>query len=80
MRVHLSRSIGALWISCEVTLWQHGVLIARDQNLTKFAIEDTLESYFFPERPYFPEGGKEFECPNCGHKATYQRTDLVYMH
>ena len=52
-----------------------------DQNLTKFAIEDTLESYFFPERPdSLPESGKEFECPNCGYKATYQRNDLVYMH
>jgi hypothetical protein len=27
------------------------------QNLTKFAIEDTLESYFFPAKPEFPEGG-----------------------
>jgi hypothetical protein len=51
-----------------------------NQKLTKFSIEDTLESYFFPEKPDFPEGGKEFECPNCGHNATYQRTDLVYMH
>jgi len=50
-----------------------------NQNLTKFAIEDNLESYFFPARLDFPEGGKEFECPNCGHKATYQRTDLVHM-
>ena len=50
-----------------------------DQKLTKFAIEDSLESYFFPEKPDFLEGGKEFECPNCGHKATYQRSNLVYM-
>jgi DNA-directed RNA polymerase subunit RPC12/RpoP len=50
-----------------------------DQNLTKFAIEDTLESYFFPEKPDFPERGTEIECPNCGYKATYQRTDLAYM-
>ena len=50
-----------------------------NQRLAQFAIEDTLESYFFPEKPDFLEGGKEFECPNCGHKATYQRTDLVYM-
>jgi predicted RNA-binding Zn-ribbon protein involved in translation (DUF1610 family) len=49
-----------------------------NQNLAKFAIEDTLESYFFPA-PDFPEGSKEFECPNCGHKGTYRRTDLVYM-
>jgi len=50
-----------------------------DQKLTKFDIEDTLERYFFPERPDFPEGGKEFECPNCGYKSRYQRTDLAYM-
>ena len=50
-----------------------------NQNLAKFAMEDTLESYFFPEKPDFPEGGKEFECPNCSHKATYQRTDFVYV-
>jgi DNA-directed RNA polymerase subunit RPC12/RpoP len=30
-------------------------------------------------QPSFPEGGRKFECPNCGHKATYQRTDLNYM-
>ncbi len=34
-----------------------------DQKLTKFDIEDTLESYFCPEKPDFPEGGKEFELP-----------------
>jgi hypothetical protein len=51
-----------------------------DQRLTKFGIEDTLESYFFPQKPDFPEGGKTFECPNCGYKGTYERTDLVYMH
>ena len=39
-----------------------------NQNLTKLAIQDTLESYFFPEKPDFPEGGNEFECPNCGYK------------
>jgi hypothetical protein len=50
-----------------------------NQNLTKLAIQDTLESYFFPEKPDFPEGGNEFECPNCGYKATYQRSNLVYM-
>jgi DNA-directed RNA polymerase subunit RPC12/RpoP len=50
-----------------------------NQNLTKFLIKDTLESYFFPEKPDFPEDGKELECPNCGYKATYQRSNLVYM-
>jgi DNA-directed RNA polymerase subunit RPC12/RpoP len=50
-----------------------------NQNVTKFVIEDTLESYFLPERPNFPEGGKKIECPNCGYNATYQRTDLAYL-
>ena len=50
-----------------------------DKRFAQFDIEDTLESYFFPVKPDFPEGGKEFECPNCGHKATYQRNNLVYM-
>jgi DNA-directed RNA polymerase subunit RPC12/RpoP len=49
------------------------------QDLAKFAIEDTVENYFFPLKPDFPEGGKKFECPYCDHKATYQRTDLNYM-
>ena len=50
-----------------------------NRRLTQFAIEDTLESYFFPVKPDFPEGGREFECPNCGHKAAYQRNNLVFM-
>jgi DNA-directed RNA polymerase subunit RPC12/RpoP len=52
-----------------------------NKQFAQFQIEDedTLESYFFPEKPQFPEGGKEFECPNCGHKAAYQRNKLVYI-
>jgi DNA-directed RNA polymerase subunit RPC12/RpoP len=50
-----------------------------NKQFAQFRIEDTLESYFFPEEPDFPKGGKEFECPNCGHKAMYQRIDLAYM-
>ena len=34
--------------------------------------------FFLPEKPEFPEGGSELECPNCGHKDTYQRHELVY--
>jgi hypothetical protein len=42
-------------------------------------IEDSgLLNYFFTPKPPFPPEGSEFECPNCGHKGTYQRTDLVY--
>jgi hypothetical protein len=47
-------------------------------NCNQCAIEDTLQSYFLPAKPDFPEGGRKFECPNCGHKATYQQTDLKY--
>ena len=49
-----------------------------DQKLNKFDIENTLESYFFPARPDLLKGGKEFECPNCGHKAMYHQTDVTY--
>ena len=50
------------------------------QRLTSFKIADDVESYYFPQKPDFPEAGKEFECPHCGHKATYKLTDLVYVH
>ena len=59
----------AAWVlNCAVCNWK----------LTQFAIKDTRESYFFPQKPDFPEGGKTFECPNCDYKGTYQRTDLSY--
>ena len=50
-----------------------------NKQFAQLAIEDTLEGYFFPAKSAFPVGGKEFECPNCGRKATYQRTDFVYV-
>jgi rubredoxin len=50
-----------------------------DLRLAQFAVEDTLVSFFFPKKPDFPEGGKKFECPNCGYKSTYERTDLTYI-
>ena len=83
MWVHLCCSIGTYrGIRTEanaMAAWGLNCAIC-DQRLTKFGIEDTLESYFFPQKPDFPEGGKTFECPNCGYKGTYERTDLVYMH
>jgi hypothetical protein len=35
--------------------------------------------YFLPAKPEFPGGGSEFRCPQCGHVATYQRSDLSYQ-
>jgi len=40
--------------------------------------QSNAPSFFLPEKPEFPAGGSEFECPSCGHKATYRRTDFVY--
>jgi hypothetical protein len=34
--------------------------------------------FFMPEKPEFPNGESELECPNCGHKDIYQRHELVY--
>jgi predicted RNA-binding Zn-ribbon protein involved in translation (DUF1610 family) len=48
-----------------------------NQRLAQFPIEETLDNYFFPQKPDFPEGGKEFECPNCGYKGKYKRADLT---
>jgi rubredoxin len=41
--------------------------------------DSSAPNFFLPEKPDFPAGGSEFECPNCGHESTYQRTDLVYQ-
>jgi DNA-directed RNA polymerase subunit RPC12/RpoP len=49
-----------------------------NQNFTQSIIADTLSNYYLPVRPVFPEEGAEFECPHCGFKAVYQRTDLTY--
>jgi DNA-directed RNA polymerase subunit RPC12/RpoP len=40
--------------------------------------ETELMSLYFPEKPSFPAGGAELECPHCGHKATYQQHRLFY--
>jgi hypothetical protein len=31
-----------------------------------------------PPKPLFPIIGLEIKCPQCGHRATYQRTELIY--
>jgi hypothetical protein len=34
------------------------------------------ESYFLPQKPVIEDA--EFECPHCGNKDTYDRSDLMY--
>jgi DNA-directed RNA polymerase subunit RPC12/RpoP len=41
-------------------------------------IEDTLTNRYLPAKPVFPEDGAAFQCPHCGHKATYQQHQLTY--
>jgi DNA-directed RNA polymerase subunit RPC12/RpoP len=41
-------------------------------------IRDTLANYFFAAKPDFPSDGLELECPHCGTKSIYQRTELTY--
>jgi hypothetical protein len=38
--------------------------------------DQSTESYFLPEKPVLTE--TELECPNCGNKDTYDRSDLMY--
>ena len=49
-----------------------------NQRLARLDIEDDFENLYLPARPDLPKGGKEFECPNCGHKAVYHQTDVTY--
>jgi hypothetical protein len=35
------------------------------------------ESYYLPEKPDLGEG-VELECPRCGNRDTYDRSDLTY--
>jgi DNA-directed RNA polymerase subunit RPC12/RpoP len=49
-----------------------------NQRLARFDIEDDFENLYVPARPDLLKGGKEFECPNCGHKAMYHQTDVTY--
>jgi rubredoxin len=57
--------------------WEHACPSCK-KKFSHSLIDDTLESYFFPIKPNFPDEGIEFECPNCGHKSNYQRTDLTF--
>ena len=49
------------------------VLFVHTRIADKFLLD-----YLLPEKPEFPPGGTVLECPNCGHSAIYQRTDLTY--
>jgi hypothetical protein len=40
-------------------------------------IPDDTASYFFPKKPQVPENFAH-KCKNCGHRGTYERTDLRY--
>ncbi len=42
------------------------------------AVKEDLTNLYLPEKPIFPDGGAAFQCPHCGHKATYQRHQLCY--
>ena len=49
-------------------------------DFTHSMIEDSgVANFFQPTKPEFPDGGTELECPNCGHKGTYQRHELAYQ-
>ena len=41
--------------------------------------ETGMLGYFLPLKPGLPPSGSQLECPHCGFKATYQRTDLIYQ-
>jgi DNA-directed RNA polymerase subunit RPC12/RpoP len=38
-----------------------------------------IVSYFLPLKPDLEPQGTELECPECGEKAIYQRSDLRYQ-
>ncbi len=42
-------------------------------------VKEDLMNLYFAEKPIFSESGATFQCPHCGHKATYQRRDLFYQ-
>ena len=42
-------------------------------------IDDNFANYFLPLKPEFPDAGRPLDCPNCGHTATYQQSDLKYQ-
>jgi hypothetical protein len=57
--------------------WEHACP-NRNESFTHSLMPETLENYFWPIKPDLPNEGIEFECPNCGHKSRYKRTDLRF--
>jgi hypothetical protein len=50
----------------------------RNSEFTHSMITDLgAESYYLPETPDLGEG-VELECPHCGNKDTYDRSNLMY--
>ncbi len=39
----------------------------------------SLADHFLPQRPEFPAGGLEQECPHCNTTAVYQQHELTYQ-
>jgi DNA-directed RNA polymerase subunit RPC12/RpoP len=37
-----------------------------------------LMDFLDPRKPEIAAGGVRVECPNCGHRGLYYRTDLTY--
>jgi hypothetical protein len=42
-------------------------------------IQDKLVNMFIAEKPEFPEGGLEIQCPHCREKSTYKHQQLFYQ-
>jgi hypothetical protein len=41
-------------------------------------IDNSIASFFFPEKPVFPVDGIVAPCPKCGHDGIYRAKDLRY--
>ncbi len=58
------------------------VLNCRNCNhrLARFNIDDDdFENLYLAAKPILLKGGKEYECPNCGHTAVYHPIDASYF-
>jgi len=41
-------------------------------------IENTFANFFDPQKPKFPENGRDVACSKCGRTSVYQQSDLIY--